>query len=215
MKNYTHVIWDWNGTLLDDVAWNITVINIMLEKRGLPIIDSIAAYHRVFGFPVKEYYRRVGFDFEEEPYEALALEYTGLYHGNKSGIPLYHDAQDALSWFQQKGIRQIVLSASEINNLLSQMKPYNINAYFDEILGISNIFADSKYDIGKSYIERTKPQKALLIGDTVHDKEVADALDIDCALIANGHQSKTALLSSGAVVVDCIKDIKNLIEFSK
>ena len=209
MNNYTHIIWDWNGTLLNDVTWCIACMNIMLEKRGLPIIDSITTYHHFFGFPVKDYYRRVGFDFEKEPFENLAVEYLELYHGSESNVPLFPKTEDVLSGIQQKGIHQVVLSASEMNNLLAQMKPFsNIEIYFEEILGISNILAESKIDIGKSYIERTKPPKAVLIGDTLHDKEVADALEIDCILIANGHQSKTSLLSSGAVVVDCILDIR-------
>ena len=215
MNNYTHIIWDWNGTLLDDVAWCITRMNIMLKKRELPIIESVAVYHRVFGFPVKEYYRRVGFDFEKERFENLAVEYIELYHGTEGSVPLFPNTEDVLSDFQQKGIHQIILSASEMSNLLAQMKPFNINTYFDEILGISNIYAESKTDMGKLYIERTKPKKAVLIGDTIHDKEVADALQVDCILIANGHQSKTSLLSSGAVVIDCIMDIRNMMELPK
>ncbi len=92
------------------------------------------------------------------------------------------------------------------------MKPFNIDSFFDEILGIPDIFATSKIDMGKSYIQRVKPKKAVLIGDTVHDKEVADALGVDCILVANGHQSKNVLISCEAVVVDCLTDVHNILE---
>jgi len=208
MRKYTHVIWDWNGTLLDDVAWCMTSINVMLKKRGLPTLDSVDAYHRVFGFPVIDYYRRIGFDFEKEPFEKLAVEYIELYHDNKSDASLFPEAKGILADFQNRGIHQIILSASEIKNLSSQMRPFEIDSFFDEVLGISDIFATSKIDLGKVYIKRTQPKRALLIGDTIHDKEVADTLGVECILVANGHQSKNTLLSVNAVVVDSLADVK-------
>ena len=208
MQKYTHIIWDWNGTLLDDVAWCMTSINVMLKKRGLPVLDSVEAYHRVFGFPVIDYYRRVGFDFEKESFEKLAAEYIELYHDTKSEASLFAEAKETLAEFQNKGIHQIVLSASELKNLLSQMKPFDIYVFFDEVLGIPDIFATSKLDLGKAYIKRTQPERAVLIGDTKHDKEVADALGVECILVANGHQSKNALLSVNAIVLDSLADVK-------
>jgi len=208
MINYSHILWDWNGTLLNDLARCMTTINTLLKKRGLPTLDSVEDYHRVFGFPVKECYRRVGFDFEKEPFEILAAEYIDFYHSDLSGTALFPDAIETLAAFQWDGMHQIVLSASELGNLLTQMRPFDVDAFFDEILGIQDIFAAGKIDLGKAYVQRAKPEKAVLIGDTVHDKEVADALGIDCVLVARGHQSKEALRACGAVVVDCLGDLK-------
>jgi phosphoglycolate phosphatase len=161
MQKYTHIIWDWNGTLLDDVAWCMKSINVMLKKRGLPTLNSVEAYHRVFGFPVIDYYRRVGFDFEKEPFEKLAIEYIELYHDIKSDALLFPEAKEVLADFQNKGIHQIILSASEMKNLLSQMEPFEVDSFFDEVLGIPDIFATSKIDLGKAYIKRTQPERAV------------------------------------------------------
>jgi phosphoglycolate phosphatase len=210
--NDTHIIWDWNGTLLNDISWCMTSMNIMLRKRGLPTLESIDAYHKVFGFPVKEYYRRVGFDFETEAFETLAAEYIALYHRNDNNVALYPEVRTILSEFQFRGIHQIILSASEHKNLMSQIEPFGIEHYFDEILGISDIFATSKIDMGKEYIQRVMPKRAVLIGDTLHDKEVADALGVDCILVANGHQSKETLLSCEVTVIDRLPDIVKFIE---
>ena len=48
----THVVWDWNGTLLDDLHCCIDVTNTLLTEYGLPVLDDGAAYQRVFRFPV-------------------------------------------------------------------------------------------------------------------------------------------------------------------
>jgi len=211
MQKYTNIIWDWNGTLLDDVAWCITRINIMLKKRSLPTLDTVEAYHNVFGFPIKDYYRIVGFDFEKEPFELLAVEYIELYHNGNECVSMFSDAREILRKLQTDGVHQIVLSASELGNLICQMKPFGIAEFFDETLGISDIYAASKVDLGKAYIQRAQPERAVLIGDTTHDKEVADALGVDCVLIANGHQSKNALISCGAVVLDCLADLPRIL----
>ena len=68
---YEHIIWDFNGTLLDDVWTGIVSVNKLLEDRGLPKIASVEDYRRVFRFPIIEYYRSLGFDFDKEPYEVI------------------------------------------------------------------------------------------------------------------------------------------------
>ena len=202
MRKYTHILWDWNGTLLDDVAWCMACINAMLNKRGLPALDTVEAYRAVFGFPVIDYYRRAGFDFEKEPYVNLAAEFIDRYYGyesrpNDSRLAVFPGAAETLSAFREAGVRQILLSASEMNYLLAQVNQFGMAVYFDEILGISDIYAAGKTELGIGYIRREKPEKAVLIGDTPHDLDVARALGVYCILVASGHQSKDALLSAG------------------
>jgi len=211
MKKYTHIIWDWNGTLLNDIKLCILKVNSMLSKRKLATIDSVEAYHNIFGFPIKDYYERAGFDFKKEKFEDLASEFIKIYHESDNDFELFPEVKDILNDIKKSGIKQIILSASEINNLLSQVELFDIQDYFDEILGISDIYAASKTAVGKDYIERIKPKKALFIGDTIHDKEVADALGIDCLLIAKGHHSKQTLINTGAKVIDSLKDIRNIV----
>ncbi len=51
------------------------------------------------------------------------------------------------------------------------------------------------------------PERTLLIGDTLHDYDVAQALGCKCILVANGHQSRKRLLSSDAKVYSCLNEI--------
>ena len=77
--NYTHIFWDFNGTILDDVQTGIDCVNTLLEKRGLPIIPNKEYYKEVFGFPIVDYYKRLGFDFDKESYHGVAVEWVDLY----------------------------------------------------------------------------------------------------------------------------------------
>ena len=62
MKKYNHIIWDWNGTLLNDRWLCVEAINQALNKRNLPMLTE-GKYKDVFSFPVEDYYKKVGFDF--------------------------------------------------------------------------------------------------------------------------------------------------------
>ncbi|MCL2158138.1 MAG: HAD hydrolase-like protein [Oscillospiraceae bacterium] len=207
MGKYSHVIWDWNGTLLDDVELCLSVINTLLAERNLPLLKDIHAYREIFGFPVIDYYRRAGFDFDKEPFEIPAARFIELYHSDNSRFKLHDGAAHILSRLDAMGLRQVILSASEINNLRSQIALFDIEPYLEAILGISDIYAGSKVDIGQKYIARGCIGKAVIIGDTVHDHEVAQALGADCILVANGHQPKHKLLGCGVPVFDTLSDI--------
>ena len=88
-----YVVWDWNGTLFDDVALCIQVMNGMLEKRGLPQLAGPEQYRQVFTFPVEEYYKALGFDFGREPFSQLAVEYISEYDRRALGCPLRAGAE--------------------------------------------------------------------------------------------------------------------------
>lgn len=212
MPNYTHVIWDWNGTLLNDLDWCRSCVNHMLSARGLPILPTRAAYHQVFCFPVQDYYQKVGFNFDKEPFADLAQEYMQLYHGGDAQhCGLHAGAIDTLEALQKAGLTQALLSASHQQNLLAQAARFPIAPYFSVMLGVQDIYASSKQALIQKYVQDTKPQKAVLIGDTTHDWEVARAAGVDCLLIARGHQSVDALAACGVPVLADISEVPKAI----
>ena len=63
------VLWDWNGTLLDDVALCVDALNRLLRIYHYPQQYSLAQYREIFGFPIEDYYIRAGFDFSKNSYK--------------------------------------------------------------------------------------------------------------------------------------------------
>jgi phosphoglycolate phosphatase len=206
---YTHIIWDWNGTLLDDVSGCRVCINIMLSKRGLKTLDSVESYHKIFGFPIRDYYVRAGFDFSKESFEEVAVEYMELYMARQ--YPLHIGAPEVLRRIKDRGLRQIILSASRVDYLRQQVNQFDIARYLDEVLGISDIYGESKVEIGREYIARQTIGRAVLVGDSLHDYEVATEIGADCILIANGHQSAARLAQSGAPVLTDISQVAQML----
>ena len=106
MKKYKNVVWDWNGTLLDDVKTGVNTLNCMLEKRGLPTL-SLATYRDVFGFPVEDFYRKVGFDFQRENLHEISVDFVNTYDLFAKGICLNPGVADTLRQIQQLSLIHI------------------------------------------------------------------------------------------------------------
>ena len=192
-QSYTHIIWDFNGTLLDDVAICIDCANHLLTAHGLSTIPSVEAYREVFGFPIVEYYQRLGFDFDKLPYAELAVEWVSYYLSHREEMQTFPDIPEALSRVRQAGIRQLILSATEKEMLKGQVESLRILPYFDELLGLENIQAFSKEEIGKRWRAAHPDARVLMIGDTDHDAQVAAAMGVDCVLLTCGHQNRKTL----------------------
>ena len=204
---YTHIIWDFNGTLFADVDAGIESVNTMLRERSLPEIESVDAYREIFRFPVIDYYRDLGFDFDAEPFDVLAPIWIDLYNKNSADAPLQEGSIEALEAFRKMGVSQLLLSATEINMLKGQLETLGITEYFDAIMGLDNIHAHSKKAIALDWMEKNPSARPLFIGDSLHDAEVASAVGGDCALVANGHQSSQRLKESGFPVFSSLPDL--------
>lgn len=202
------IIWDWNGTLLNDTELCVQAMNKMLDKRNMKPL-SVARYKEVFSFPVKDYYQKIGFDFLAEPFETPALEFIDHYRKGVNNCQLYENAMDVLNHFQSQGWRQFILSAMEQDALNQCLEEQKITHFFDHVLGLDNHYAASKLENGQRLIEELNldVNKLILIGDTVHDFEVARSLGCQCILIANGHQSRKTLESAGVQVIDEINQL--------
>lgn len=211
MKRYTTIIWDWNGTLLNDIEASLLSINKILGDRKMPLLNR-ESYREVFGFPVKSYYEKVGFDFTKDDWEVLANDYINNFFGQMPYTNLFDDVIPTLDFCTNKGINHFILSAMEYNQLLKDIDRQGINEYFEAVYGINNIYAGSKVELGNKLLNENNIDKdsTLMIGDTIHDYEVASSMGIDCILCSNGHQAISRLEKT-----NCKRVITNLAELKE
>lgn len=197
---YTHCIWDFNGTVLDDIDAGVGAVNALLAQRGLPVLENREAYRRVFGFPVRAYYEKLGFDFSREPYEVVAPLWVAEYQKRVGNSGLFDDVRETIERFRERGIHQILLSATERSMLRGQTDDLGISACFDEILGLNTIHAHSKCELAAQWRRENPQAKVFFLGDTDHDAEAAAAAGADCFLIVGGHQTLEKLKATGTPV---------------
>ena len=205
---YKHIIWDWNGTLLDDTWLFVDIMNSILENRNMNSI-TVEKYRNIFEFPIENYYKKLGFDLEKKSFQESGLEFIKVYKKRCYEAELHPLANSVLSKLLALNINHSILSAQHQTLLDDLTMYYNIREYFIEIMGLNNYYAHSKVNKGIEWMKKTNldSKEILLIGDTNHDFEVAQALEIDCLLLSHGHNCHSRLIQTGAPV---IRELKNI-----
>ena len=203
LEGKEHIIWDWNGTILNDVEHAVMVMNTLLDEHQLPLIDR-DYYREIFDFPVFNYYQKLGFNFEKESFESLCHKFVERFMNGLHGLPLIPEMESVVVQLYNEKIMQSVLSATDQANLDGMINHFNLNEYFKFVFGIDNKLAGSKVYRGHMLIKESgiHESKTLMIGDTLHDLEVGKALGIDVVLISHGHQSLNRLRPHHTLVID-------------
>lgn len=207
LTRYERILWDFNGTLIDDVALAVRAANALLSRRALPRIPSHDAYREVFCFPVCAYYEKLGLAREGEAFVRDANEWMAEYRAGEGEIPLREGILPVLDAVRAAGVPQGVLSATEQGMLEEQVCAMGIRAYFDRLFGREDIYAEDKSDIARRYAVDHPGERVLMIGDTLHDAETARAGGFDCVLMEGGHQSRARLASAACPLVETPRDL--------
>lgn len=205
-------IWDFNGTIIDDAPGVLELNNRVYPKYGAKPFADIEAYRRVFRFPIREYYRDVGIG--DDVFDAAAHDWSKGYKELAPTFPLRDGIVEAVEAFRAAGLDQVVVSASELKFLLEQLTFYpQLEGAFSAVLGLDNIYARSKTHLAKAYMRehRLTPDEVVLIGDTLHDAEVAGEIGCPCLLVEGGHQTRETLETLGVPVFQSLHEVAEYI----
>lgn len=207
-----YVIFDFNGTVLDDVLVGLKAENMCIKKYLKREPMNLEEYLHLFTFPVKTYYEKVGFNWNDGySYEEVGKDWFDNYCSLKDEYKVFDGVVEMLEENHMLGNKNILLSASSLVELKKQLDELNIASYFDDVLGIDNIYAGSKVDIALEWMTGKNPDDCRFIGDSIHDLDCARAMglkDENITLVAKGHQAKDVLLEAFNNVVDDIRQVK-------
>ena len=191
----TYVLWDWNGTLLDDTQAALDTLTIMLKRRGAKPI-ALDFFRDHFAFPCRPFYDMIGMHVEDDEWDALAKEYHDVYAEQPK--KLNRETIAALERVKAAGARQSIISALRQDLLDEVTAQMGVAQYMECIYGVDNLDGASKLDRALELMNRIAPAfgeqpDVVLIGDALHDKEVADALKVRCVLCGQGSHASWRL----------------------
>lgn len=207
---YKHIIWDWNGTLLNDIALCLRVLNRLLARRGRTSITR-EDYRRNFEFPVVRFYKYLGLETDKNSFEQVSREFVDDFEACwLEECALHPETANILTQLTQLGISHSVLSAAKQETLSAGIHYFGIHMHFLGLIGADNIYAEGKIAKGRHLIGQLDwaPEEIVLIGDTVHDYEVAQAIGTNCILMAHGHHSFQRLARTGSPVVHSLQELE-------
>ena len=207
LNNKKYIIFDWNGTLIDDAFVFVNVLNVLLKRRGLEGVN-LHRYRELFCFPIKSFYKQIGLDVSDAAFTQLKIEFVKEYNKRQYDAELFINTKSILQKLHNNKLL-FVLSASNQNTLNRLIRHYKIQQYFQHVVGVDNDIADGKIEQGKKLIKKIggSIHDAVLVGDTDHDYEVATNLEIDSILISHGHQSGARLGNLNARVVESLDQL--------
>jgi phosphoglycolate phosphatase len=139
---------------------------------------------------------------------------VSLYNKYSKESPLFEGVRELCEALREKGVRLSILSASEKEMMEQQLRERNAICLFDEIWGNDSIHAYGKNALALAWRTAHSGERAVLLGDTTHDFEVAQEMGVDCILIASGHHDEARLLACGVPVVKDVFGAAELLEIS-
>ncbi len=202
-----HFMFDWNGTLQDDLHAAVAGTNALLADQGRPPITA-ARYREVFSFPARGCYEALGIEANEANWTALCDRFFSVFAADPT-VRLFPGAEEALRALRRAGASLSIVSSSEARELERALARHGVRELFGAVSGGGDAAAGSKVGRARALFGSLglAPARVCMVGDTGHDKEVADALGCACVLVASGYESRERLVRRGAPVLDSVADL--------
>ena len=199
-----HIVWDWNGTLLDDLGLVVRATNKSLEgftdKRF-----SVGTYRGMFRRPVRAFHEQfIGRQFSDVEWADIDVLYHAAYSALEGQTRLAPGAADALALGEQQGLSQSLLSMSEQSRLIDQVARHGLKDYFTVTQGKCEPWEDhSKVEALAGHLDwiGVDGEKAVVIGDTVDDALSARTVGAACVLVTQSAFQLERELALAAPVV--------------
>lgn len=201
------IVLDFNGTLLDDVSLSLASLNVIVKKYLQRGEVDIEEYRRIFTFPVKDYYERVGFSFDTQDFKEIGSDWFRYYVQHIEETDLFPETIPFLENIKKAGKECVLLSAAPRDYLLEHCERLGILSYFSEVWGLEDIYAHGKKDVALKMMKNRNAEETIFIGDTLHDKEAAQAVGAKCVLVAKGHQALEVLEQNHDSVVSSLLEV--------
>ncbi len=195
-----HVVWDWNGTLIDDIDHVIHINEVLFNEFGLKPITK-EQYRAAYCHPISKFYEDLGVKLTDEQFKVMSVRFHELYYDTLDEVKLFAEVEVALQAVRDLGLKQSVLTAGHQGDVLEVLNARHLIKYFDGVYGLSDRYARTKLDRGRELLvdSGVPAEQTLLIGDSSHDYEVGTSLGMKVILVTGGHESEYRLKQSGDV----------------
>ena len=207
-----HIIWDFNGTLLNDAQLSVDADNAVFSQLGLPSI-TIDDYRRHMTMPVRDFYTALGIDLTVHTYDTISRIWLDIFNAGALDAGLVPGMLDVVRRLHAQGRTQSVLSASYEPSLRGQCDALGLTPYMLSIDGQENENAERKTAIGHRQLERLglKGENTVLVGDLITDAQLAHELGAACVLVPWGHNSLERLAACGCRVAHSAKELEEIL----
>ncbi|MEU6022348.1 HAD family hydrolase [Micromonospora sp. NPDC048871] len=208
--SHPHLVWDWNGTLLDDLSLVVACTNTVFTREGGPTVT--AEEHRVrFRRPIADYYAEVlGRAVDDEAFGRLDRIFHEAYRRGLTSCALAHDAVDAMAAWPGS---QSLLSMWFHDELVPTVQTYGLTGRFARVDGLrATVGGDRKAESLVRHLAElgVDGRSVVLIGDSLDDADAALAVGGRAVLYSGGFTDRSRLIASGHPVAETLTEAVTL-----
>jgi|694.fasta_scaffold78709_5 phosphoglycolate phosphatase-like HAD superfamily hydrolase/ADP-ribose pyrophosphatase YjhB (NUDIX family) len=164
---FRNLIFDWSGTLVDDLGPVIEATNAVLQKYGVPPLDR-EMFRRRFRLPYRKFYEEI---LPEIPLEELEAHFRPAFESSSAPVTVLPHAREKLEWCSKLGIRCFILTSMDAAAFARQLDDFGFGPHFEATYaGVLD-----KREIIHQILEnhRLNPTETAFVGDMTHDVETA------------------------------------------
>jgi phosphoglycolate phosphatase len=204
---FRNLIFDWSGTLVDDLGPVIEATNAVLTPYGIPAFDR-ETFRRGFRLPYREFYHDL---LPHVPLDELEARFRPAFDAAETPVTILPHAREKLDWCRALGIRTFVCTSMDAIAFQRQLEELDLAGHFEATYAsvldkrevIHQILATHQLD----------PAETAFIGDMTHDIETARHGGVASIAVLTGYQHAEVLAAARPdVTVPDLGVLKNLLE---
>ncbi len=207
LKHATHIVWDWNGTLLHDIDAVIEATNASFAEIGLPPL-SLERYRELYRVPVPRFYERLmGRLPTPDEWAVMDGAFHRHYWALASSCALAEGAAELLTGRQGEGHTQSLCSLAPHDRLVPIVTAHGIADRFLRVDGATGPSGGGKAEQLARHLaalDGVDPRRTVVIGDAVDDATAAAHAGVHAVLYTGGSHSRTSLEAAGVPVADSL-----------
>ena len=213
------IVWDWNGTLIEDTPLNVACFNRILSHSGKKKIDT-HGYQSTFEVPIEKLYFNNGFSEEEVARDKIAHQnlYHDAYDEGILSVGFRKDAREILQETHQRNIRHIILSNHLVPSIEDHLHRLNAKSFFWNILAHENRETQRGWHPKGERLKTLmrdhglRPENGIVVGDTPEETHIARETGLTSIAITGGFATKERLREAKPDhLIDALQDMNPIL----
>ncbi|MBB5351767.1 phosphoglycolate phosphatase-like HAD superfamily hydrolase [Haloferula luteola] len=204
---FRNLIFDWSGTLVDDLPPVLDATNQVLGVYGVPPMDR-ETFRLRFRLPYREFYEEM---LPGVPLEELEVHFRKAFSGSSEPVTVLPHAREKLAWCQAQGIRCFVLTSMDSDAFRGQLEDFGLAGYFEATY--SGVLDKREVILEILDRHRLAPGETAFVGDMTHDVETAHHAQLTSVAVLTGYTHAGALaLARPHLTVQDLDGLRRLME---
>lgn len=207
---YKLVVFDWDGTLLDSIATIVGCTQATLEELGMPPADE-ADIRSAIGLGIRETVDSFCPGCSEATFGRIVEVYRKLWFGRFVHDPvLFEGVPDLLQGLQEERRLLAVATAKSRQGLSADLERTGLGRFFQASRTVDEAASKPSPEMLLSILDElgVRPEETLMVGDAIHDLQMANNAGIAAVGVASGTTARDVLLGNGPL--ECLDTVAEL-----